>query len=807
MWLDDLRQDVGYGLRMLRKTPGFTVVVVLTLALGIGANTAIFSFFQGVLLRPLPLAEPDRVVIFQQAPGRTGHIKAEGVGLLSGDYLDIKRNSRSLSDAATYALDALTLTGVDTPDMINCVSVTHNFFTVLGAKAAVGRVFTPEDLRDGARLAVLNYSYWRSMFGGSRDVIGKQVTLDGVGFTIVGVMPPDYDFPLLAKFYLSCAGPTPEGMPGDEQAFTGRGRRVRTIVGRLQPGVSVKQAEAELDTLVRALPNPAELKRPVYLVTMRDQIVGSVRGALGVLLGCVGLVLLLACLNIANLALARANSRQRETGIRLALGAGRWRLVRQTLTESVLIALMGGALGIGLGFLGLRLLVALAPQDLPRLATVAVDGWVLAFALGISVLTGIGFGLAPAFELTAVDLSRTLNEATRGGSTGVERRRLRSVLVGGEVAISLVLLVAAGLLLRSFWQMQAVSWGIDAQQMVSMRVGLPAGSTGDYLVPYKTLLDQLEHEPGFEAVGTSFDRVGISWWQGPFAPDTHAFAKPEDMPKSSFHTVNPGYFHALRIPVMQGRAFTDDDNEKGRRVIIVDANLARTWYPEGGAVGRKMKFGRNGGEAEIVGVVGPVKSNGPEAAPGVDIYLPALQVMTNNLFVLVRTRLPAGTAIAAVRRIVRGIDPALPVTDLATMEEVVDRAAAGRRFPLLIICAFAGLALTLAAIGIYAVTAFAVAQRTREIGIRMALGSEAGAVVALLVRQGAVPIAIGLAIGLAGGTALAFAMRTLLFGVAPLDLATFLSVPLVLSAIAGVACWLPARRAALVDPIITLRAE
>jgi putative ABC transport system permease protein len=419
MWLEDLRQDVGYGLRLLRKTPGFTLVVVLTLALGIGANTAIFSFFHSVLLRPLPLTDPDHVVIFQQTPGQTGHIKAEGVGLLSGDYLDIKQNSRTLSDAATYILDALTLTGVETPDMINCVAVTHNFFTVLGAKAALGRVFTPADLRDGARLAVLNHSYWRSMFGSNPDVIGKQVTLEGVSFTIVGVMPPDYDFPLLAKFYLSCAGPTPEGMPGNEHEINGRGRRVRTIVGRLQPGVSVKQAEAELATLVRNLPNPFELKRPVYLVTMRDQIVGSVRGALRVLFGCVGLVLLLACLNIANLVLARANSRHRETGIRLALGAGRWRLARQTLTESVLIALLGGVLGVAIGFLGLRLMVALAPPDLPRLATVGIDGWVLAFAFGISVLTGIVSGLAPALELAS---GRSQSHVERSQSRRIDRR-------------------------------------------------------------------------------------------------------------------------------------------------------------------------------------------------------------------------------------------------------------------------------------------------------------------------------------------------------------------------------------------------
>jgi putative ABC transport system permease protein len=806
MWLENLGRDLVYAARTLRKSPGFTLVVIVTLALGIGANTAIFSFFYGVLLRPLPLTEPDRAVIMQQAAGQTGHIKADGVGLFTADYLDLKKSARSFADASTYTLDVQTLTGIDSPDMINCVVTTHNFFTVLGARAALGRTYTPDDARDGGRFAVLNHGYWRSTFGGNPNIVGQQVTLNDINFTVLGVMPADYDFPLLAKFYLSSDGPTPD------RGFNanGRGGPIRTIIARLAPGVSIAQAQSEVAPIVRALPNPNQTKRPVFLVSMRDQIVGKIRGSLGVLFGCVTLVLLLACLNIANLVVARANARQRETAIRLALGAGRWRLVRQVLTESLLLSLLGGAVGVLVGVVGLRMLVALAPTDLPRLAGIGVDGWVLAFAFLISVVTGILCGLAPALDLTSADLSRTINEGSRGGSTGVERRRLRAMLVGGEVAISLVLLVGAGLLLRSFWQMQGVSWGFrHAPRLVSMRVGLvPPGQPATLAANYRALLDKLQREPGIESVATNFDRIGISWWNGAFAAQGESYPNRDDMPKCSFHTVNPAYFDTLGIPLVQGRAFSADDNEKGRPVAIVDGNLARRHYPDG-AVGKKITTGSNfgGGDVEIVGVVGPVRSNGPEAAPSVDIYFPAEQTLIANMFITVRTTLAPPVAVATVRRLLREIDAKLPLSDIATMDEIITRAGINRRFPLIVICCFAALAIVLAAIGIYAVTAYAVTQRTREIGIRMALGSEAHAVVRLLVRQGFVPILIGLGVGLAGGTALAFAMRSLLFGIPPLDLATFLLVPLALALIAAIACWLPARRAAKIDPIVTLRAE
>ncbi len=439
--------DLKHALRRLAKSPGFTAVAVITLALGIGANTAIFSFFHGVLLRPLPFDEPDRIVLFQQAPGGSGSIRVSGVGLYAADYLDIKKHAKSLADAATYTLYGSAVTGVGSPDAVGCAIVSDNFFVLLGAKAFAGRVFTPEDVRLGSgRLVVLSYSYWQSKFGGSSDAIGRHFAINGVGFTVLGVMPPDYRFPIEAEVYASPAGPVPEGhVGGGVDNAKGRGNYLRTIIGRLRPGVTVETAQAELKALVNGLPNPNQVKRSVYLVTMRHQTIGQIRPVLGTLLGCVGLVLLIACLNVANLLLARAAAQQREMGIRIALGASRWAVGRYALAESLVLALLGGAIGILLGIAGTKLLLVVAPVSVPRLADVRVDGGVLGFALGLSLLTGIVFGLAPAFQLSLSDPNRSLADSSRGGTTGVERRRLRSTLVAIEVAVSLVLLVAAGL--------------------------------------------------------------------------------------------------------------------------------------------------------------------------------------------------------------------------------------------------------------------------------------------------------------------------------------------------------------------------
>ncbi|HZP59010.1 MAG TPA: ABC transporter permease [Opitutaceae bacterium] len=798
--------DLKYAFRRLARSPGFTAVAVLTLALGIGPNTAIFSFFYGVLLRPLPFDDPDRLVIFQQAPAGSGSIRVNGVGLFAADYLDIRKHSQSLADAATYTAFGSAVTGVGSPDVVGCAVVSDNFFAVLGARAFVGRVFTPEDVRLGSgRLAVLSYDYWRSKFGGGNDAIGRHFAINGVDFVVMGVMPPDYRFPNEAGIYVSPAGQVPESYVG-AAAFdaNGRGNYLRTIVARLRPGVSVDRAQAELAALVRALPNPNQMNRPVYLVTMRHQTVGQIRPILGTLFGCVGLVLLIACLNIANLLLVRATAQQREMGIRMALGASRWAVACHALTESLLLALFGGVLGVLIGLGGTRLLLALAPTSIPRLAAVRVDGEVLAFALGLSLLTGIAFGLAPALEISSSDPNRALAGASRGGTTGVQRRRLRSTLVAIEVSVSLVLLVAAGLLLRSFHRLQAASWGFESARVISMRVGFynpRFGEEESLRSVYTRLQAELGAEPGFESVGLSSDLIGNAYWSGPFVPEGHVFRSRAETPVANRHGVSPDYFRTVGIRLIQGRYFTAQDNEHGPPVVIVDSALARKFFSDGQAIGKHIDG------AEIVGIVNDVKSNGPEAGPGMDLYFPLSQRLFASAFITIRTTLAPVACVAVAKHVLQQIDPSVPVSNVTTMDDVVAKPALGRRFPLILIGAFAGLALLLASIGIYAVVSYSVAQRTREIGVRMALGAQARGVTRLILRQGAIPIATGLAVGLGASVFTAFTIRKMLFEVPPYDAVTFAAVPALLAAIALFACWIPARRAARVNPIEALRAE
>jgi predicted permease len=804
MWL-----DLKYAFRQLAKSPGFTAVVVITLALGIGANTAIFSFFNGVLLRPLPFAEPSRTVLF--ASGDTGN---DWCGLLSADFYDIQKNTQSFSEAAAYSGGPCTLTGIGSPDVVGTASVTDNFFTVLGSSALIGRIFTAEDTRArSGRLAILSYSYWTSKFGGSPDAIGRTIGLDGVSFTVIGIMPPDYRFPVTTDLYVLFGPGLAAARFGVPQSnYGGRGVSVSTIIGRLRPGVSIEQAQAEMVRLVHGLPNPNQTTRRVILVTMRDQSVGRIRPVLEMLLGCVGLVLLIACLNIANLVLARATARRRETAIRLALGASRWQVARQGLTECLLLGLIGGTLGIIFSLWGTHLLVAIAPADVPRLAAVRVDGAVLGFALGLSLLTGVAFGIVPAWEMGSSDPGQSLADGTRGGTSGVERRRFRSALVTIEVALSVVLLVAAGLLLRSFWRMQAVSWGFEPSHLMSMRVALldpRFASPATKQSIYNRIQNRLSSEPGFESVALGHDRIGRPWapnWA--FVPEGHTYRNRSDMPVANGHFVSPGYFKTLGIPFIKGRPFTPQENQNNRLVVIVDATLARKYFPGGDAVGKHFFTSWTSvnptDPVEIVGIVGDVKSNGPEAA-STDFYFPITQDITPTTYIYVRTQLPLATCVAAVQRVVAEIDPSVPVSDVATMDAVVARPALGRRFPLILIGAFAGLALFLAAIGIYAVVSYSVAQRTREIGIRMALGAQASDVTRLIVRQGAVPIAIGLTFGLCASAFMAFAIRKMLFEVPPFDAVTFTAIPALLAVIAVFACWLPSQRAARIDPVVALR--
>ena len=808
--------DLRLAVRSLAKSPGFTAVIVFTLALGIGANTAIFSFFRGILLRPLPYEAPEHVVILKKEAHDFGDPVGVEVGLRAADFRELQVQTQTVQEMATYTLDSATLTGRGPGDLVTPAIVSPNFFSMLGSRAAVGRTFASADTSAGAsgRLAVLAHSYWQTRFDGSPAIIGETVILNNVPFTVVGIMPEDFVFPRDVQAWVTPVAVVPEDAIGQPTSnIGGRGNNLRTILARLKPGTSLEQAEMELAALVGHLPNPNAVKRQVHLVNMRDQSVGEVRPALALLLGCVGLVLLITCLNVANLMLSRATARQRELGIRLALGSSRGRIARHLFSECLVLSLLGGGMGVLLSSWGLDLLVHAAPADIPRLMTVHMDASVLGFALIISILTGLACGVAPVLGTAKTDLVTATKTGDRGGSAGAAPRRLRAAMVAGQVAISCMLLVAAGLLLRSLEKMQAFPWGFDPTQVVSARVaflgdryrGNPAR-----LVFYRTLLEKLAAVKEFDSVGTSLDRIGRTWIHLPLIAEGQVYPNPAEAPQASYHIcVSPGYFRALGITLQQGRTFARTDDEKTENVVIIDTTLAKRIFPDGQAIGKRLKLPHPDGErlAEVVGVVTSVKSEGPMTASLPDVYVPYAQLPWNNFFVHVRTPVAVALAGETIKRIVHEIDRDVPVSDIASMEQVTAIPSNARKFPLGLLGGFALIALALATVGIYGVTSYGVVQRTREIGVRLALGAQPREIVSLMLGQGFRPIALGLVIGFAGSAVTAYAMRNLLFGVAPLDAPTFVFIPLLLAAIALVACWLPARRATKVDPIEALRAE
>ncbi len=802
--LESIGQDLRYGLRSLRKSPGFTATAVLALALGIGANTAVFTVVNGVLLRPLPFPEAERLTLISYRPTR-GPFQYQP-SMADAHYQSFRVQNQAYERTATFAGETMTVTGAGDPVRLQAATVTPDFFPTLRVNATLGRTFLPDENQKGLdQVALLSDSLWRSRFAADPNVLGKTVTVDGVARRVVGVMPAGFAFPHDAALWTPL-DPRPDG----HNSFS------RPVVGRLKPGVTPQQARAEFDAWVQNLPADRGQSRDSMLaetLPLKDLLVGGIRSSLLIFCGAVAFVLLIACANVANLLLMRAASRQQEIAVRGALGAGRWRLIRQLLTESLLVALAGGMAGLILSRLGVPLLLSMAPAGrIPRMEEIHIDGWVLAFTFGVALLTGIAFGLAPAFQATRNPLRAGLNA---GGRTNTARSEgLRSVLVVLEIAMALVLLTGAGLMLKSFVRMRSVNPGFRPENVLTMTVDLPDSvyRTADAVKSFHTrTLGELASLPGVEEAGA------VSWM--PFAgalmmgsfqiegqPSSHGFA---DKPG-----VSPGYFRVMRIPLLKGRYFTEQDNASAPGVAIVSQKVASRFWPNQDPIGQRISMEDHPKAQDwltIVGVVDDIRQSDLKLKPSATVYQPYAQItrpgFISHMSFLVRTPSSPQSLAPAMRAALREVDKDQPLESVATLEDVVGATIAEPRFQGRLLAIFSGLALLLSVIGIYGVLAYSVAERTHEIGIRMALGAERGAVLGMVLRRTLVLSMAGVLLGATGAFAVTGVLKKFLFQVTPTDPATFAVVAAVLAAAAILAGVLPAQRAAQVDPAITLRCQ
>ena len=809
--MDTLMQDVRYAARRLRRTPGFTLVAVLTLALGIGANSAIFSVVEAVLLRSLPFPQPDRLVrLFNVREGTDFPVSG-------ANYLDFRRQDQLFTGVAAYTSGGdLNLTGTGEPTRLQGATVSGELFEVLGARPVLGRSLGPADNEPGAeQVAVLSHSLWQERFGGERDVVGRTVEIDGAPRTIVGVMPAGYEFPGETQIWLPISYSEPFVDDGN------RGSHFLNVVARLQPGVTVERAAAEMrglgDRMAREHPESLT-NSSANAVAMHEVMVGDVRTPLLILLGAVGLVLLIACANVANLLLSRATARESEMAVRSALGAGRRRIVRQLLTESLLLALLGGALGLLLAVWGTELLVALRPEGVPRLDEVRVGGAVVGFTAAVALATGLLFGLVPALQISRGDLAGGIREGSRGTLSAARGNRVRSVLIVVEMALAVMLLAGAGLLIRSFVGLQQVAPGFVSEGLLSVDVSLPASSYQDDAARdrfYRQLEARIASVPGVTAVGAisffplsgSDMRLGVHEAGSP-PPE------PGSMPIMQARVASAGYFEAMGIRTIRGRTFTAGDRADAPRVVMLNERAVERYFPGQDPIGKQLvlTWGRGpdpddqvGGE--VVGIVGDVRQSSLSEEPDAQIYVPHAQVPIQSMDLTVRTSVPPMSVAGSIRQAVREVDPNLPVGQIVPVDRVLSDSVSEPRFYMLLLAIFAVSALVLAAIGIFGVMSYSVAQRTREIGIRVALGAAPGAVVRMIVR-GALVLALGgIALGVGGTLAGSRLLAGLLFGVQPTDPLTLAAVVGILGAVALIASYVPARRATRVDPMNALRGD
>jgi len=807
MRMESLLQDLRFGMRMLVKTPGFTLIAVLTLGLGIGANTAIFSVVNAVLLRPLPFQEPEQLVMVWETE------KDNAPYLVSpASFTDWCEQSQLVAHLAAIRGWDANLTGAGEPERLRGAQATSALFKVLGVQPLLGRTFLPgEDQEGSPRVIVLSHGLWQRRFGADANVVGKDVMINGLNRTVVGVMPPEFKLPVLTVG----AAPTqselwaPWVMSADYWKRRDLGQL--RVIARLKPGVTAVQAQAELSTIIARQQQPETGIRPsARVISLRNNLVGDVRQSLLVLLGAVGFVLLIACANVANLLLTRSVARRQEMAIRTALGADRWRVIRQLLTESFLLALSGGLLGLLLALWGTAALVALSPENLPRAEEIGVDWRVLGFTCALSLLTGFSFGLVPAWQSSRLDLHTALKESKRSMSGG--RGRMSEFLVVSELALALALLAGAGLLANSFWRLSRVDAGFEAAHVLTMQISLPGArypESAQQIAFFDQVIARVGGLPGVQAVGVA-SAIPLTGWQNttPFLAE----GRQEMSQDEELATVSPDYFQAMGIPLQAGRTFTEQDQRDSPRVVIISQGLARRYWPDENPLGKRLRL--PGPQSEpwrpIVGIVGDIKQGSLAGDATREYYLPHRHDnwgFTSSMTIVVRTTVEPTGLIGAVSEQVRAVDKDLPTYNIKTMEAIRAQSAAAHRFQMLLLGSFAAIALLLAAVGIYGVMACAVARRTHELGLRLALGAQISDVLMLVFARGLKLILLGVVIGLSAALMLTRWLETLLFGVRPSDPLTFGATVLVLIVIALLACWIPARRATKVDALTCLRDE